>query len=113
MTTFASNQDLILENMSKVKTNLDLIQWLGHDVSLKVFSYLDSSRDLIRASAVSTSWNDFVIENGLCKQLCLIMIPEISGVVGSIEVDNLFEVDGNKLGYYSEKRERLNRNLIG
>ncbi|XP_058779236.1 F-box protein At4g00755-like isoform X1 [Vicia villosa] len=96
--------------MSKVKTNLDLIQWLGHDMSINVFSYLDNPRDLVCASAVSSSWNDFVIENGLCKQLCLKMIPEISGVVRSIEVDNLFVVDGNKVGYYTEKRERLNRN---
>ncbi|KAL5080996.1 hypothetical protein RYX36_009417 [Vicia faba] len=102
--------DLILEKMSKVKTNLDLIQWLGHDMSIKVFSYLDNSRDLVRASAVSSSWNDFVIENGLCKQLCLKKIPEIYGVVRTIEVDNLFEVVGSKLWYYTEKRERLNRN---
>ena len=44
--------------MSKVKTNLDLnlIQWLGDDMSTKVFSYLDDPRDLIRVSAVSPSW---------------------------------------------------------
>lgn len=45
--------------MSDVETNLDLIQWLGDDMSLKVFSYLDNPRDLVRASAVSSSWNDF------------------------------------------------------
>ncbi|XP_058757099.1 F-box protein At4g00755-like isoform X2 [Vicia villosa] len=111
MTTFACNQDLILEKMSKVKTNLDLIQWLGYDMSIKVFSYLDNPGDLVRASAVSSSWNDFVIENGLCKQLCLKMIPEISAVVRSIEVDNMIESDGDKLGYYyTTKQERLNRN---
>ncbi|CAL5199416.1 unnamed protein product [Lathyrus oleraceus] len=97
--------------MSDVETNLDLIQWLGDDMSFKVFSYLDNPRDLVRASAVSSSWNDFVIENGLCKQLCLKLIPEISGVVRSIEVDYLFKVDGNNPGYYyAEKRELLNRN---
>jgi len=44
--------------MSKVKTNLDLnlIQWLGDDMSTKVFSYLDDPRDLIRVSVVSRSW---------------------------------------------------------
>lgn len=59
MTSFACNQDLILEKMSKVKTNLDLIQWLGYDMSIKVFSSLDNPGDLVRASAVSSSWNDF------------------------------------------------------
>ncbi|XP_058757102.1 F-box protein At4g00755-like [Vicia villosa] len=96
--------------MSKVKTNLDLIQWLGHDMSIKVFSYLDNPRDLVCASAVSSSWNDFVIENGLCKELCLKMIPELSSVVRTIEGDNLIEFDGNNVGYYyTRKRECLKR----
>lgn len=38
-----------------------------------------------------------VIQNDLCKRLCLKMFPEISGVVHSIEVDNVIELDGNLL----------------
>jgi hypothetical protein len=38
---------------------MDFIQWLGRDMSIKVFSCLDDSRDLIRASAVCSSWGDF------------------------------------------------------
>lgn len=83
--------------MSKVKTNLDLIQWLGDDMSTKVFSYLDDPRDLIHVSVVSKSWEKIVIQNDLCKRLCLKMFPEISGVVHSIEVDNVIELDGNLL----------------
>jgi hypothetical protein len=41
------------------KTNMDFIQWLGRDMSIMVFSFLDDSRDLIRASAVCSSWGDF------------------------------------------------------
>lgn len=52
-----------------------------------------------------------VIENALCKHLCLKMVPEISGVVRTIEGHNLIEFDGNKWGYcYTRKWERLNRN---
>ena len=59
MTISSCNQDLILEKMSKVKTNLDLIQWLGLDMSIKVFTYLNKHGDLVRASTLSSSWNDF------------------------------------------------------
>jgi len=47
--------------MAEVNNNLDLdlIQWLGDDMSIKVFSYLDDPCDLIRASAVSRSWEKF------------------------------------------------------
>ncbi|CAJ2666629.1 unnamed protein product [Trifolium pratense] len=64
---------------------MDFIQCLGPDLSIKVFSCLDNPGDLVRASAVCSSWEHFVIENGLCKQLCLKMIPEVSGVVPRIE----------------------------
>jgi hypothetical protein len=46
--------------MSIMKTNMDFIQWLGRDLSIKVFSCLDDSRDLIRASAVCSYWGDLV-----------------------------------------------------
>ncbi|KAL5080997.1 hypothetical protein RYX36_009418, partial [Vicia faba] len=63
----------------------------------------------------TAEWNAIslisVIENGLCKQFCLKMIPEISAVVRTIEVDNMIEFDGDKLGYYyTRKRQCLNRN---
>jgi len=41
-----------------------------------------------------------VIEHGLCKQLCLAMFPEISGVAHMIELDNIIEPLGNTLGSY-------------
>ncbi|PNX97326.1 F-box protein at4g00755-like protein, partial [Trifolium pratense] len=81
--------------MSSMKTNMDFIQWLGPDLSIKVFSCLDDPGDLVRVSAVCSSWEHFVIENGLCKQLCLKMIPEVSGVVPSIEY-YMIEPDSDK-----------------
>jgi hypothetical protein len=38
---------------------MDFIQWLGRDLSVKVFSFVDDPRDLICASAVCSSWGDF------------------------------------------------------
>ncbi|KAK2421011.1 F-box protein [Trifolium repens] len=75
--------------MFEVKSKMDFIQWLGPDMSIKVLSYLDDPCDLVRVSSVSRSWNRFVIENGLCKQLFFEMFPEISDVVDSVEVDNM------------------------
>ncbi|XP_045815478.1 F-box protein At4g00755-like [Trifolium pratense] len=80
---------MIFGKISEVKTKMDFIQWLGPDMSIKVLSYLDHPCDLVRVSSVSRSWNRFVIENGLCKQLFFEMFPEISDVVDSVEVDNM------------------------
>lgn len=62
--------------MSKVKTNLDLIQWLGDDMSTKVFSYLDDPRDLIRVSVVSKSWEKIgkLFEFIICSSRILLCV---------------------------------------
>ncbi|TKY45120.1 F-box protein [Spatholobus suberectus] len=86
--------------MSEVKNNMDFIQLLGPDISIKIITHLDDTCDLIRVSAVSSSWHQFVIEHGLCKQLCLKMFPEISGVAHIIELDNIIEPISNTLGRY-------------
>ncbi|MCH81655.1 F-box protein [Trifolium medium] len=88
---------MMFGNMSEVKIKLDVIQWLGSDMSIKVLSYLDDPCDLLRVSFVSRSWNQFVIENGLCKQLCFKLFPEMSDVVHSIGVDNIIEPLSNML----------------
>lgn len=69
----------------------DFIQWLGADMSTMVFMHLDDPSDLVRISAVSSSLRQFVVANGLCKQLCLKMFPEISNVAYIIEVKNVIE----------------------
>jgi len=51
-----------------------------------------------------------VIENGLCKQLCLKIIPEVSAVVHSIEVDNVIEPDSDMLERQYANLECLKRN---
>ncbi|KAI4347507.1 hypothetical protein L6164_008317 [Bauhinia variegata] len=82
---------VIIGNMSEVENKVDFIQWLEPDMSFMIISQLDDPCDLVRVSTVSSSWHRFVIENGLCKQLCLKMFPEFSGVVHVVEEENMIE----------------------
>ncbi|XP_039065624.1 F-box protein At4g00755-like isoform X2 [Hibiscus syriacus] len=67
----------------------DFIQLLGPDVSMNILMNLVDPCDLVRVCLVSSSWHRFVIENGLFKQLCVKLFPEISGVVHTIEANDL------------------------
>lgn len=59
---------------------MDFMKWLEFDTSMKIFLSLDDPSDLVHVSAVSRSWYHFVVANGLCKQLCLRMFPQLSSV---------------------------------
>ncbi|PSS24347.1 F-box protein [Actinidia chinensis var. chinensis] len=63
-----------------METRTDFLQWLQFDMVLKILMSLDDPCDLIRASVLSRCWHHFVIANGLCKQLCLRLFPQISSV---------------------------------
>ncbi|KAB2595632.1 F-box protein [Pyrus ussuriensis x Pyrus communis] len=67
---------------------MDFLNWLEPDMSLNVLTCLDDLFDLIRVSSVSRSWRHFVIENGLCKKLCLRMFPQLSRVAGVVELNS-------------------------
>ncbi|KAJ4954398.1 hypothetical protein NE237_011181 [Protea cynaroides] len=69
----------------------DFLPWLGLDASMQILMNFDDPADLVRASAVSRAWREFVIANGFCKNLCLRMFPEISKVAHVIEVNNMIE----------------------
>ncbi|XVF09812.1 hypothetical protein REPUB_Repub07fG0128500 [Reevesia pubescens] len=69
----------------------DFIQLLGPDMSMKILMHLDNPVDLVRVCLVSRSWRQFVIAKCLCKQLCLKLLPEFSGVAHTIEVNNLID----------------------
>lgn len=76
----------------------DFLQWLELDMSMKIVMCLEDPSDLVRVSAVSRSWRQFVIVNGLFKKLCMRMFPEISSLarvteVGRIVEPGVFEVD--------------------
>ncbi|KAH1080891.1 hypothetical protein J1N35_020652 [Gossypium stocksii] len=76
-----------------MKNGLDFLDLLNCDVSLKILTNLEDPSDLVRFSAVSRSWRQFVIENGLLKHLCWRMFPEIS------RVDHVNELCGTAKGH--------------
>lgn len=43
----------------KMDGSMDFIQWLGEDMSLKILMCLQDPSDLVRTSAVSSSWRQF------------------------------------------------------
>ncbi|KAI3985422.1 hypothetical protein MKX01_033736 [Papaver californicum] len=67
----------------------DFLPLLSHDLSLKIFSYLDEPADVVRASSVSHSWRAFVIANGVSKSLCSRWCPETPCAIKAIEEDNI------------------------
>lgn len=57
---------------------MDFLHCLDLDTLEKILMYLEEPSDIVRVSAVSQSWRDFVIANGLCKKLCLRKFPQLS-----------------------------------
>ncbi|KAL2485377.1 F-box protein [Abeliophyllum distichum] len=82
-TVYVGNLDTKSERMDhlKMETCIDFLQCLEADMSLSILSCLVDPADLVRAGAVSRFWHQFVIANGLTKQLCLKMYPQLSNIV--------------------------------
>ncbi|XP_027115094.1 F-box protein At4g00755 [Coffea arabica] len=59
---------------------VDFVQSPVTDMVLNIFERLDDPADLVRASVVSHYWRDFVIANGLSKQLCVEFYPQLANV---------------------------------
>ncbi|KAL1198139.1 F-box protein [Cardamine amara subsp. amara] len=67
---------------------MDFVNNLDSDTSLSIFSCLDDPSDIVRASAVSRSWREFVITYSLSKTLCLKLFHQLSNVDHIIETSN-------------------------
>ncbi|XVF73274.1 hypothetical protein PTKIN_Ptkin12aG0188800 [Pterospermum kingtungense] len=76
-----------------MKNGVDFLTVLHPDLLLKILTCSDDPADLVCLSAVSRSWRHFVITNNLCRQLCLRMFPQLSGV------DHVNEVGGTVKGH--------------
>lgn len=63
-----------------MEASVDFLDFLDTDVVLNIFNCLDDPGDLARASAVSSIWRDFIIANGLSKQLCVQMFPQLLNI---------------------------------
>ncbi|KAI4354983.1 hypothetical protein L6164_003802 [Bauhinia variegata] len=83
---------------------MDFLNWLDDDMSLKILMCLDDPSDLVRVSCVSRSWRHYVIANGLCKQLCLRMFPQLSRVHCVVELNKQGAKEHAEVGssYYME-----------
>ncbi|KAL2550347.1 F-box protein [Forsythia ovata] len=69
----------------------DFVELLGPDLSVKILTCLEDPSDLVRVSAVSISWRQFVIANGLSMQLWHRMFPDVSSLDGIFEVKNMID----------------------
>ncbi|KAL5058702.1 hypothetical protein RYX36_030306 [Vicia faba] len=73
--------------MPRMDNCKDFLSWVDPDTSLNIFKCPDDPADLARVSCVSRSWRDFVVANGLSKQLCLRMFPQLSRVACVVELN--------------------------
>ncbi|XP_076883868.1 F-box protein At4g00755-like [Bidens hawaiensis] len=85
-----------------MEDSCDFIQWLGADMSIKILICVDNPADLVRATAVSTSWRQFAITNDIFKHLCIRMFPEVSRVSHVIEVNDRIKPIRNRSCLESE-----------
>ncbi|XWS32241.1 hypothetical protein CRYUN_Cryun23aG0143200 [Craigia yunnanensis] len=76
-----------------MKNGVDFLNLLHHDLLIKILTSLEDPSYLVRFSAISRSWQHFVITNGLCKHLCLRMFPQLS------RVDHVNEIGGTVKGH--------------
>lgn len=87
-------------------TGFDFVNYFTSDLALNIFGYVDDCDDLVRCSVVSQGWNQFVIENSLCKNLALRLHPEVSVFYQvSVEKDSCDSVE--ELGGKSNEWENL------
>ncbi|KAL7121265.1 hypothetical protein ACP275_02G172400 [Erythranthe tilingii] len=70
-----------MENNQRDETRSDFLKCVEIDLSFYIMSFLDDPADLVRATAVSHFWRQFVIANGLAKQMCFKKFPQLSNIV--------------------------------
>ncbi|KAF8032507.1 hypothetical protein BT93_D1425 [Corymbia citriodora subsp. variegata] len=66
--------------LAEMDPSMDFVPRICLDMSFSILMSLGDPCDLARASCVSHCWHEFVVSNGLSKQLCLKMFPQLSGV---------------------------------
>ncbi|KAI3719420.1 hypothetical protein L6452_20318 [Arctium lappa] len=91
----------------KMETQIDFLQLLQHDMALKILVCLDDLADLIRVSAVSRYWKNFVISNGLSRQLCMRRFPQLASIDRIVESSHNSDTDSSSdvVGHEVAERE--------
>ncbi|CAD5326739.1 unnamed protein product [Arabidopsis thaliana] len=86
---------------------MDFVNNLDTDTSLSILSCLDDPSDIVRASAVSPSWRQFVVKYSLSKNLCLKLFHQLSNVDHIIETSNDRNGESSEAGSSSLMDTRL------
>ncbi|KAG7553422.1 F-box domain [Arabidopsis thaliana x Arabidopsis arenosa] len=86
---------------------MDFVNNLDTDTSLSILSCLDDPSDIVRASAVSRSWRQFVIKYSLSKNLCLKLFHQLSNVDHIVETSNDSNQGSSEAGSSSLMDTRL------
>ncbi|VFQ75722.1 unnamed protein product [Cuscuta campestris] len=68
-----------------METTVDCMQWLDTDVTVNIFLSFSDSADVVHAGAVSHLWRQFMIENGISKQVCERKFPQLSSIARILE----------------------------
>ncbi|KAL3812666.1 hypothetical protein ACJIZ3_013934 [Penstemon smallii] len=66
-----------------------MVESYPNDVAYSVLTRLDDVADIIRVAAVSRSWRNFVINNGISKKLCLKKAPTLSIIDNVVDRDEV------------------------
>ncbi|CAN4125782.1 unnamed protein product [Withania somnifera] len=69
------------------QTRFDFVLLLQSDMSLNILMRLNDPAHVLSAAAVSHLWRQFVVTNGISKQLCLRKFPQLSRIARIIEPD--------------------------
>ncbi|KAL9234436.1 hypothetical protein vseg_009308 [Gypsophila vaccaria] len=79
---------------------MDDLDWssLQPDVASKILTCLDDPGDIVRASSLSRAWLDSVIENGICKLLCLRLFPQLSGIAHIVDLNTTRQQNCSEAG---------------
>ncbi|KAJ8565421.1 hypothetical protein K7X08_007997 [Anisodus acutangulus] len=91
-----------------METRIDFVQWLETDVSLNIMMCLNDPADLVRAGSVSRLWRQFVVTNGLSKQLCVGRFQQLSRIARITELD-LSAAEAKDAGSSNSEWETLER----
>ncbi|KAL9234435.1 hypothetical protein vseg_009307 [Gypsophila vaccaria] len=88
----------------------DFLNSLHPDVACKILTCLDDPGDIVRASSVSRAWRDFIIENGICKLLCLRKFPQLSGIAHIVDISTRRQQNRSEVGCSkSDELEQLKK----
>ncbi|MCD9646316.1 hypothetical protein HAX54_036082 [Datura stramonium] len=87
-----------------VEAHVDFVLRLKNDVSRNILMRLHDKADVVRVAAVSRLWYQFVVTNGISKQLCLRKFPQLS-IIARVTEAKENDVECSNSSWDTLKRE--------